>query len=453
MPEAVNATVANPKFNVNQWMDGAQLTGLHWRIFSLATLLLAFNGFDLFVYSGSIPLIMKEFGISPVMAGSIASYMLLGALLGALFLGSLADMIGRKKALIFFIALFCLGMFMTGVSRSAAEFALWRFVTGLGVGASQPNITAFSTEFAPRRKRGAIIATVHSGMNIGGLMAALVSIVFYTRYGWRSVYLAGALVIVLLPIYIALLPESPLRLVRNRQFAKVRALMHKLRPNEHIADDGELEIEQGCGKAPIAAIFAEGRAKSTALFWVVQFMNSYGLFGFTIWLPKLIMGRGYSLATGLTFLLMMSAMAILGSFLGGALADKLGAKPGLVIFYLTSFVSVTLVGFTGGFTPLMLLVCMAGAGYHGAANLLNAYLPPYYPPSMRSTATSVVFAVSRIGALTGPVIIGALIGARFPYQVTLITLASPILLSAVCITLIDEKFSFARKVAEACQTR
>ena len=431
--------------NINRWIDGAGLTAFHWRIFALFVVLNAFDGYDLYVYSGTIPLIMKDFHINPIMAGAIASYMLMGSLVGALFLGTLTDKLGRKRALVFFIALFSLGMFMVSRSNSPLVFGFWRFITGVGVGGSQPISTALCTEFSPRKNRGKIVSTVHGGFSVGSVTAALAGIYLYAHYTWRSVYVLGSMTALALPLFILLLPESPVRLMRSHQFEKVRALLCKIRPDQPVPGDCKLEIEQGGGKAPVVEIFTEGRAKSTVLFWVVAFMNSYGLFGFATWLPKLIMGHGYPLATGLTFMLAMATTTISGSFIGGALADKLGFKTALVLFFLTSFTSITLVGFTGRFAYLMPLVCLAGLGLYGAQNLLNSYLPPFYPPSMRSTATSVSFGLSRIGALTGPVVIGALLAASLSYQVTLICLASPVLISAVCITLIQEKYSFAKK--------
>jgi AAHS family benzoate transporter-like MFS transporter len=435
------------KVNINRWIDGASLTSFHWRIFGLFVLINAFDGYDLYVYSGTIPLIMKDFHISPIYAGAIASYMLMGSMVGALFLGTLTDRLGRKRSLVFFIALFSLGMFMVSRSNSPFEFAIWRFITGVGVGGSQPISTALCTEFSPRKGRGKFVSTAQGGLSVGSVTAALLGIWLYAHHSWRSVYVAGSLTVLMLPVYMAFLPESPVRLMRSGQYEKVRALLRKIRPHEAVPDNCELEIEQGGGKAPIVEIFTEGRAKSTVLFWVVLFMNSYGLFGFATWLPKLIMGHGYPLATGLTFMLAMATTTLSGSYIGGALADKLGFKTTLVLFYLTSFTSITLVGFTSSFDWLMLLVCLAGLGLYGAQNLLNSYMPPYYPPSMRSTATSVSFGLSRIGALTGPAMIGVLLAAGLRYQLTLICLASPVLISAVCITLVQEKFSFSKKIA------
>jgi len=262
------------------------------------------------------------------------------------------------------------------------------------------------------------------------------------------VLLLGAVPILALPLYIKLLPESPDYLVKRGRLSELRSYLRKARPADSLPDDVELEVSKRTGKSPLRAIFEEGRAFSTVLFWIVWFMNVSVLFGFTIWLPKLIMSRGYSLSTGLSFLLTLSTAAIAGTFLAGFLADRIGTKPTLAAYFLISFCSVALVGFTSNYLYLMILVSLAGACINGAQNCMNSYMPTYYPPSMRSTGTGVCYAVSRLGAVMGPTVVGMLITVNFPYRATLVGLALPSLVATAGILAIQEKYSFARKMEQ-----
>ena len=307
--------------NVNQWLNGSKLNAFHAFVFVLSLGIISFDGYDLFIYAGAIPLVMKEFHMNPAQAGAIASYMLMGAAIGALALGSLADNVGRKNALMFYIALFSVAMFLTALTTNSTTFAICRFLTGLGVGGSLPNVSALATEFIPGKKRALMISMIYAGISIGGMAAALLGILLFPHYGWRSVFYLGGLPILALPIYIKWLPESPVRLVRRNRLAELSIYRQRARPAETVPADATFEIDKAASKAPIAAIFQEKRAFSTILFWVIWFMNVYVIFGFTIWLPKLIMGHGFSLATGLTFLFVMSVAGIIGSFVVGALAD------------------------------------------------------------------------------------------------------------------------------------
>lgn len=433
--------------NVNQWLNGSKLNSFHFLVFVLSLGIISFDGYDLFIYAGAIPLVMKEFHMNPAQAGAIASYMLMGAAIGALVLGSLADKVGRKNALMFYIALFSVSMFLTALTNNSTTFAICRFLTGLGVGGSLPNVTALATEYMPGKKRALMISMVYAGISIGGMAAALFGIWLFPHYGWRSVFYLGGLPVLALPIYLKWLPESPVRLVRRSRFAELKSYLLRARPGDTVPDNAVFEIDKAASKAPIAAIFQEKRAFSTILFWIIWFMNVYVIFGFTIWLPKLIMGHGFSLATGLTFLFVMSVAGIIGSFVVGTLADWIGTRAALAIFYLLSLCSVALVGYTGDYVYLMILVSLAGAGFNGAQNCMNGYMPPYYPPSMRSTAAGVCYGLSRLGAILGPVLIGVLITMNFSYRTTLFALAFPSLISTAGILLIQEKYGFDRQLA------
>jgi len=163
------------------------------------------------------------------------------------------------------------------------------------------------------------------------------------------------------------------------------------------------------------------------VFWIVYGVNLYVIYGFTIWLPKLMMNHGFSLTSGLTFMLMLSISSIIGSFIAGRIADRIGARLLLCALYLIAFSSVALVGYSHNYTLLMILVSLAGTGFNGAQNVINGYIPPYYPPSMRSTAMAYNFGFGRLGGIFGPALIGLLMSTSFSYKATLIALAFPAL--------------------------
>jgi AAHS family benzoate transporter-like MFS transporter len=99
------------------------------------------------------------------------------------------------------------------------------------------------------------------------------------------------------------------------------------------------------------------------------------------------------------------------------------------------------------FVYLMLLVSLAGAGFNGAQNIMNAYIGSYYPPSMRSTAMGFAYGLGRLGAIFGPAIVGLLMTLHFSYRGTLVTIGLPGLIAAVGVLAIREKYNFARQTA------
>lgn len=92
--------------DVHPIIDNARFTPFHWMVMAWCGLLLIFDGYDLFIYGVVLPVIMKEWGLTPLQAGALGSYALFGMMFGALAFGSLADRIGRKKGIAICFALF-----------------------------------------------------------------------------------------------------------------------------------------------------------------------------------------------------------------------------------------------------------------------------------------------------------------------------------------------------------
>lgn len=441
------ALTSKSEINVNKWFEGSKFNAFHWLLFFLGVALFAFDGYDLFVYGAAVPLLLKSFHIGLAQAGAIGSYAPIGAAVGALVFGSLADKIGRKQTIILCAVIFCLGMGMSGLAGGPISFGFLRFITGLGVGGSMPNMVALCTEFAPARARSTMVALMLSGIQVGGILASVLGMTLFPHFGWRSVFLAGFVPIIALPLFLKFMPESPVHLVKRNRLHQLRDLVRRARPSESVPEGAILQVNQGHGKVPIAAILSEGRALSTILFWCVYFLNLYTIFGFTIWLPKLIINQGFSLASGLTGLLILSIASILGSLVAGLIADRIGSRPTLCLFYFISFASIVLIGFVSQFVYLMVLVSLAGAGFNGAQNIMNAYIGPYYPPSMRSTAMGFAYGLGRLGAIFGPAIIGILMSLHFSYRGMLATIGLPGLIAALGVLAIREKYNYARQTA------
>ena len=103
--------------NVSQWLNDGKVNAFHIVTGILSLGVITFDGYNLFVYAGVLPLVMKELNISPTQAGAIASYTLAGAAFGSLVLGSIGDKIGRKNAILWYIALFSVSMFFSGLAK------------------------------------------------------------------------------------------------------------------------------------------------------------------------------------------------------------------------------------------------------------------------------------------------------------------------------------------------
>src|SRR5215210_4738064 len=149
-------------------------------VVSLATLGLVFDGYDLVVYGTVVSTFLRDPSqigeVTPALAGALGSYALVGVLVGALMAGSVGDIIGRRKVMLFSYAWFSIGMGVTAMTSSVGAFGLLRFITGLGVGALVATTGAIVSEYAPPGRKNLCNAITYCGVPLGSLIAAFLAI-------------------------------------------------------------------------------------------------------------------------------------------------------------------------------------------------------------------------------------------------------------------------------------
>lgn len=428
--------------NIGKFIDDSKLSKFHIIIFILFLSIISFDGYDMVIYGATMPVLMEFFSITPAQAGIVASYALLGAAIGAFVFGLLADKIGRKKVIVIATLLFTLATFFTGMTKDVNTFTILRFLTGLGLGGVMPNVVALATEYAPFKSRAVIIAAIFSGMQIGGILAAAISMWVIPHYGWRVVYYAGGIPLLLMPGILKYIPESTIHLFKKNRMGEIKTILQRLQPEFRFSDHVTFKIYEGTGKSKISALFNEHRAFSTVLIWIVYFMNMYMIFGLGVWLPKLMMMAGFGLGSGLVFLLTLNLGALVGSNVAGFFADRIGYKRTLFSLYLIAFCSILLLSFSKNFYIEIILVAFAGIGFYGGQNVAHAYVGLFYPPVMRSTAMGFAFGIGRFGAIFGPMFAGLLVGMKAPMFANFMILAVPGLIAAICVLLIQDKHGF-----------
>jgi AAHS family benzoate transporter-like MFS transporter len=449
MATGASTNSSGTAINVNKWLAGARFNGFHLRVFLLGLGIFTLDGYDLVIYGAAVPLLMKAFRMGPAQTGAIAGYTLMGAAIGSLLFGALADKIGRKTTILFCACLFSICSGLTGFTHSPSTFGMCRFIMGLGVGGSFPNMIALASEYAPSRNRTLMGGGIAGGMLVGGIAAALFAMWLFPHFGWRSVFFVGLIPLVFMPVYGKLLPESPDHLLKRARLEPLRAFMRKARPADFLPDDVALDVTQGSGKAPLAAVFQDGRAFSSVVIWIMFFMNMFVIWGFTVWLPKLMMNAGYSLGSGLFFLLTLQVISLFGGGIFPIIGDHIGARPALVIAFLLAFTCIVLVPYTHNFVLLLLLVGMSGFGFNGGQGIANGYVGSYYPPAMRSTGIGYTYAVGRLGSMAGPTLMGILMSLHLSYQTNMLILAAPGIVAAICILLVRDKYNFGRQQQES----
>ena len=332
--DQINGGVKMQSINVSEMIDTSKINRFHLSVIILCALILALDGYDLVVYGVIMPFVMEEWGLTPIEAGAIGSYGMIGLILGAFIFGPIADKVGRKNVVLFCLMDFSLFTAMCYFSNSPTSFGIYRFLAGVGMGGIFPNIVALMTDFAPKKKRAFVINVVNSGFPLGGLIAAGCGIFLLPVFGWKSLLLLAGIGLLLIPFVYIYLPDSPnFYLTKNKQ-DKLVEILKKVRPDyvPQNNDSFEASITKK-DKMSIIKLFDSGKAISTFMIWIIFFMTFLLLYFLYTWLPAFMLNYGYPTNSSIMFLFLMNLGAILGALIGGWLSDRWSVKKVLTLMH------------------------------------------------------------------------------------------------------------------------
>lgn len=441
--------------DVHELSDKARFNRFHAGVLLWCALIIICDGYDLAVAGIALPSIMKDMGVTAQNAGFMVSSALFGMMFGAIFLGTIADRIGRRKAIAICIALFSFFTAAAGFTHDPYTFSAMRFLAGLGIGGVMPNVVAQMTEYSPKKIRATMVTLMFSGYAVGGMLAALLGKGLLETYGWSSVFLAAGLPVLLIPVILKTLPESMPFLIRENRLDELKQIVARMEPS-YRPDAGDrfaLPAQDRAEGAPIGKLFQDGRGFSTAMFWIAFFMCLFMVYALSSWLTKLMASAGYSLGSALTFVLVLNFGAVIGAVVGGWLADRFNIKYVLMGMYALAAVSITLLGFKVPTELLFLLVGLAGASTIGTQIVTYAYAGQFYPMAIRSTGIGWASGVGRSGAILAPIAIGTLVGMALPLEQNFMAIAIPAAIAVIAVSLIRHGRSASVQAAPAMPPR
>ncbi len=417
--------------------DSPGRTSSRFLVVALCCVTIVIDGYDLIVYGTVVPTLIDgsaEWTLTTPEAGRIGSYALVGMLIGAMVIGTITDVVGRRRIMLGCIAWFSAAMALAAVAPTVELFGAARFIAGLGLGGVVPTAIALTIEYAHPRHRSTTNAIMFSGYSIGGIAAALIAIMVIPDLGWRTMFWIGAgLGALLLPVAWRLLPESASFLLARGRDTEARELADRfgLTLEEPAGPDGE------AGRlATLRKLFDPTLVLGTLLFWLGTGVGLLLVYGLNTWLAQIMREAGYPLGSALAFLLVLNLGAIVGTPLLGAVADRVGSKPVTVGMFLVAAACIFLLSFPLPSALLFVLVGIAGACTIGTTILVNAYTATYYPAGMRATGLGWALGVGRLGAILGPIYGGFVLASGWGLEANFYAFAVPALLGALAMLLI-----------------
>ena len=369
--------------------------------------------------------------------GLVSSAYLAGAVLGALFFGWLTDRLGRKRLFFITLALYLVATAATALSWNLWSFALFRFLTGAGIGGEYTAINSAIQELIPARYRGWTDLVINGSFWLGAAVGAAASIILLDPavlapdMGWRFAFLIGALLGLVILLMRMWLPESPRWLMTHGRIAEANSVVDgieaEFRARGHRFDDEPLVVIRLRTRrfTPLAEVAktlfrVERRRTLVGLTLMAAQAFFYNAIFFTY---ALVLTDFYGIQADHVgwYLLPFAAGNFLGPVLLGRLFDTVGRRTMIAVTYAVSGLLLAGVGYlfalgvlsaTGQTIAWMVIFFFASA----AASSAYLTVSETFPLEVRALAIAFFYAVGTgIGGVAGPWLFGALIdtGSRW----------------------------------------
>jgi AAHS family 4-hydroxybenzoate transporter-like MFS transporter len=427
------------ELDVNQFLDTRRIGATHILVLALLILTMMVDGYDIFVVGTVAPYLARDLAIPPGALTSVLMVTQLGLMLGSFLVGPLADRYGRRFTMLWALVLFGVLTLATPLANTVSELFALRFIAGLFLSGVIPNAIALVSEIMPARVRATFVSITFAGYTLGVSVIGAPVVKYLVPKGWEYAFVVGgALPLVLAVVLYFALPES-LRFLANRRPNDPRIPRQLKRMDATLALTGSETFAMrgataGTGKAPIAALFRDGRWMITLLLWTgfhTAFIVS-NLLG--SWRNTVLNQNGLDTDQIATIMFWPGIAGVIGTITAGFVMERLGPTRVLPVYLGAASLSTAAVAFFD-LTSAWTLTAFIITGYfsNGGLSGLNALASLTYPSQMRATGVSFAHSAGRAGAIVGPFIGGAMIAAQASAPTVFVITAIPQMCAALAI--------------------
>jgi MFS family permease len=343
----------------------------------------AMDGFDFLILGFMMSAIARDLGLGATAGASLATFTLIGAVIGGFVFGMLADAYGRVRVLSLTILIFAAFTGLSAFAQGYWDLVAYRTLAGLGLGGEFGIGMALVAEAWPASQRARASSYVGLGWQAGVLAAALVTPLLLPLIGWRGMFLVG------------LVPALASFVIRRS------------------VGEPNLFLRKKATGFPVRLLVKDAATRKISLgMFILCSVQNFGYYGLMIWMPNYLARQfGFSLTQSALW----TAVTILGMGFGiwlfGELADRIGRRPVFIGYQIGAFVMVLIYSQLTHPTALLIGGAIMGMFVNGMLGGYGALMSELYPTQARATAQNVLFNLGRGVGGFGPVVIAALAGA------------------------------------------
>lgn len=430
----------NTSLDAQALINDAPLSKYQWFIAIVCFLIVFVDGIDTAAMGFIAPALAQDWGVDRSQLGPVMSAALGGMIIGALVSGPTADRFGRK--IVLSVAMLIFGGFTLACAYSTTldSLVIFRFLTGIGLGAAMPNATTLFSEYCPARIRSLLVTCMFCGYNLGMAMGGFISSWLIPAYGWHSLFLLGGWApLILMLVVMVFLPESyRFLIVKGKNTEKVRQILTRIAPHKvqgvtefYVPEE---KTDASSKKGVFGMLFSGKYAKGTVLLWVTYFMGLVVIYLLTSWLPTLMRETGASLERAAFLGGLFQFGGVLSALFIGWAMDRFNPNRIIAGFYLAAGIFAVIVGQSlSNPTLLALFILCAGIAVNGAQSSMPVLSARFYPTQCRATGVAWMSGIGRFGAVFGAWIGAVLLGNNWSFTMILSMLFIPAAAAAIAI--------------------
>ncbi|MDQ8735695.1 MFS transporter [Paenibacillus sp. LHD-38] len=345
-----------------------------------------FDAMEVGMISFIVAALAVDWQLGAQQVGLLMAINSIGMAAGAAVAGLLADRYGRRAILLWTLLIFSIASGLSALATGFIALCVLRFAAGFGLGGELPVASTLVSESMPAKERGRAVVLLESFWACGWIAAALIAYFIIPHYGWRMAFLIGAA-----PALYALYLR--------------RAIQDA--PSYTAQQSMKLSLTER-----ISSIWSTKHRQATATLWILWFTVVFSYYGMFLWLPSVMVLKGFGLVKSFQYVLIMSLAQLPGYFTAAYFIEKFGRKFVLVTFLLLTAGSA--LWFGNAESEGMLIasgICLSFFNL-GAWGGMYAYTPELYPIAVRGTGVGFAASFGRIGGIIGPYLVGMLVASK-----------------------------------------
>jgi MFS transporter, AAHS family, 4-hydroxybenzoate transporter len=383
--------MSSTPINVRTELACRNVAGVPFSVFIGTFLVMVLDGFDVQLIGFAAPALIAELGIQRSALGPALAASVIGMSIGAVSIGPVGDAYGRRPALLVSALLFGVTTLLAASATNVGMLALWRFLTGIGLGAALPGAVALMAEFTPARHRNQLVVMSLLGVPVGGIVGSALGAEIIPELGWRAIFVVGGVLpIVAAALLLFVLPESP----------------------------GFLARTATPGKGGLRAVFSRAHAGDAVVLTLAFFSSLFAAYAFFSWVPVVLTSLSFPLEQAVRSALVFNLAGLGGALLNAWLISRIGSLLPLAAVSTVAMLSlVALAGVTigAGSAPSALavfaIIAAAGFGIHSLQTGLYLVSANVFPTECRTSGVGFASGAGRLGGILSSLTGGTLLAS------------------------------------------